>query len=391
MRQLRTRTGVCAVASDAKGASASPTPSLPAGLRAVPGLASLPVVFAALTFFPRVGPWGFLRLCRSLRAVTRVRFAASRPCARPRFRPCALAPSALPPGGWVGVPSCPCRPLPAGASAAPAAGGWWLPLVAGVLVGVRRGRLVSGFVSVSGGFSWFRPAAFRSVVASAGRFGAGRWCLPLAGAGVRSVVFGRCGRRGFRVVGCRVGFCGGLVVVGRLPARRPAVSRCRWPCVWRLGAGRLPAVAGAGRSRCPACGRWLGAGVVSAGFVAAALPPLPVLVASVSGCRSRWLVRGSRRALAVRCGSPALAALLCRRARAFGLPPLRVSARLVLLPVARVTPPSPLSLRFGGPPALSAPPSLPGLPLPVLPRGGRSSSPARRPGPAFSFKQGRLF
>ena len=34
---------------------------------------------------------------------------------------------------------------------------------------------------------------------------------------------------------------------------------------------------------------------------------------------------------------------------------------------------------------------LPGLPLPALPRGGRSSSPARRPGPAFSFKQGRLF
>lgn len=308
------------------------------------------------------------------------RFAPLRPSSLPALCARPLGPSAW--GvGWGSFLSL--SPAPGGRFRRSGGGGWWLPLVAGVLVGVRRGRLVSGFVSVSGGFSWC-GASVGSVVASAGRFGTGRWCLPLAGAGVCSVVFGRCGRRGFRVVGCRIGVCGGLVVVGRLSGGCPAVSRCRWAGLRRLGAGRLPAVAGAGRSRCPACGRWLGAGV------AVALPPLPVLVASVSGCRSRWLVRGSRRALAVRCGSPALAALLCRRARAFGLPPFRAgrSGRLVLLPAVRV---APLSQRFGGPPALSAPPSLPGLPLPVLPRGGRSHSPARRPGPAVSVRQGRLF
>lgn len=307
-------------------------------------------------------------LSRSPSPSARVRFAAqARPCPGRRGR-ASLVAVGVAAGVW------PCRSV----------------ALVGFLgfsgcVGVRCGWFLVAVVSVSGGFSWFRPAAVGSVVASAGRFGAGRWCLPLAGAGVRSVVFGRCGRRGFRVVGCRVGVCGGLVVVGRLSGGCPAVSGCGWAGLRRLGAGRLPAVAGAGRSRCPACGRWLGAGV------AVALPPLPVLVASVSGCRSRWLVRGCRRVLVVRCGSPALAALLCRRARAFGLPPLRVSARLVLLPVARVVPPSPLSLRFGGPPALSAPPSLPGLPLPVLPRGGRSHSPAHRPGPAVSLRQGRLF
>ena len=79
---------------------------------------------------------------------------------------------------------------------------------------------------------------------------------------------------------------------------------------------------------------------------------LPLLVARVAGCRSRWLVRGSRRVLAVRCASPALAALLCRRARAFGLAPCRVSARFVLLPCARVAPFSHATRRCFGPPAL---------------------------------------
>ncbi|MEI2769413.1 MAG: hypothetical protein V9G98_01270 [Candidatus Competibacter sp.] len=124
----------------------------------------------------------------------------------------------------------------------------------------------------------------------------------------------------------------------------------------------------------------------------AALPPLPLLVASVAGCRWRWLVRGCRRALAVRCSSPALAALVCRRARSFGLPPVRAgrSGRLVLLPAARVAPLSALTLRVSGPLVLSAPPALPGLPLPVLPLGGRSWSPAPRSA-AVSFRQQSLF
>jgi len=71
-------------------------------------------------------------------------------------------------------------------------------------------------------------------------------------------------------------------------------------------------------------------------------------------------VRGSRRALAVRCASPALAALVCRRARMFGLPPVRTgrSGRLVLLPVARSRRPGPLSLPLAGlpPPARAVSP-----------------------------------
>lgn len=123
---------------------------------------------------------------------------------------------------------------------------------------------------------------------------------------------------------------------------------------------------------------------------AAALPPLPVLVARWPGCRSRWLVRGSRRVLAVRCVSLALVGLLCRRARLFGLLPVRISARLVLLPAVRVAPLSALTLRLSGPLVLSAPPALPGLPLPVLPRGGRSQSLAARSS-AISFHQQSLF
>lgn len=126
------------------------------------------------------------------------------------------------------------------------------------------------------------------------------------------------------------------------------------------------------------------------------LPPLPLLVARVAGCRSRWLSRGGSRALAVRCPSAAVAARVCRRARAFGLPPVRAGRRglLVLLPAARPRGPSALAVRLSGPLALAlaAPPALPGVPLPVPPRGGRSRSPASaRPGRAVSFAQGQLF
>lgn len=123
------------------------------------------------------------------------------------------------------------------------------------------------------------------------------------------------------------------------------------------------------------------------------LPPLPVLVARWPGCRWRWLSHGGARCLAVRCPSRAVAALVCRRARGFGLPPLAAGRRglLVLLPVARPRGPSALSVRLAGPLVRAAPPSLPGVPLPVPPGGGRSCSPSRRPVPAVSFRQVRLF
>ena len=95
---------------------------------------------------------------------------------------------------------------------------------------------------------------------------------------------------------------------------------------------------------------------------------LPLLVASCAGCRRRWLARAGARCLVVRCGSPLLAAFLCRRARLFGLPPVRAgrSGRLVLLPAARVAPLL-LSARLAG------------LPAPA------------RPGRVVSLAQGELF
>ena len=325
---------------------------------------------------PRVAPGGFFALMPSAVGGCKGSLAslgASRPCARPRFRPCALAPSGAAGGGvgWGSLPSL--WPAPCGPSAAPAAVGWAALVGLRVSVGVCCGCSVACFGFRSGGF---RGAAFRS--------------LP----------------------GCALGGCCFGVFVPPFPPVAVRVCRGRAVFFFRRCVAVLPfvgsALAAASGFLCCSSGRWWLCGLAAGLPVLAAVPfwpsalagrlvvpllPLPVLVASVSGCRSRWLAHGCRRVLVVRCGSPALAAFVCRRARAFGLPPLRAgrSGRLVLLPAARVAPPSPLSLRFGGPPALSAPPLLPGLPLPVPPRGGRSSSPARRPGPAFSFKQGRLF
>ena len=311
-RQLRSRAGERAAANHADSApallaprpspklyQAAPAPSLargpgtvsgtqrkknpwlkaiPAGLRGVPALASLPVVFATLTFFPRVGPWGFVRLCRSLRAGTRVRYAASRPCARPRFRPCALAPSALPAGG-VGVPSRPCRPLPAGASAAPAAVGWAAPVGRRVALGVCCG-FFAGFVSVSGRFPWSLGAVC-AVVASSRRFRAGVRCVALAGAGVSAVVFRCCGRGGFRLCCVGVGVCCGLVGLGGVSVGGSPVPWCSWAGVWRVGSRRRSSGAPAGLSGFVAPSARLGGLAVS-------LVPLPVLVARVAGCRCRW-------------------------------------------------------------------------------------------------------
>ncbi|MDS4026123.1 MAG: hypothetical protein RKO25_03895 [Candidatus Contendobacter sp.] len=97
-------------------------------------------------------------------------------------------------------------------------------------------------------------------------------------------------------------------------------------------------------------GSLAGSVVVGAAGCAAFVPPLARLVACWPGCRARWLARGSRRALAVRAPSRALAARLVRRARLFGLTPWCAgrSGRLVLLPVARSRGPGPLSLRLAG-------------------------------------------
>ena len=275
-------------------------------------------------------------------------------------------------------------------------GGVWCPAAGGPggflwfsALGVSRGFALAGGFAVSRGVSWCAGgSAVGAVVASAGRFGAGRWGVSLARAGLGAVVLGGGGRRGLRVC-CGCGWLrGGLVGLGRFPAGGAAVRRRGGSGVRRLRAGGRPAVAAVGRSRF-ASGSRLGAG-----RLAVAIPPLPLLVARVGGCRWRWLARAGARCLAVRCSSLALAALVCRRARAFGLPPVRAgrSGRLVLLPAARPRGPSALSLRFAGPPALAPSPALPGVPLPVPSRGGRSRAPTPAcPGRAVSFAQGRLF
>ena len=248
----------------------------------------------------------------------RVRFAASRPCPGRRGR--AVAGRRGRGGGGV----------------VPAAGGrGWFPVFR-VFVGVSCGFFLFGFVAVFGAVSRvFCRAAVRALVASAGRVGAGVGCAALAGAAVGAVVFGRGCGRWVRVAGVRVGVRVGVVGLGRVPAGRSAVRRWR---VRRLGAGGRPAVAAAGRSRRVARAGGLG------GRLVVSLPPLPLLVARVGGCRWRWLVRGGARCLAVRCPSRAVAALVCRRARAFGLPPVRAGRRglLVLLPSTRVVPLVPL-------------------------------------------------
>ena len=97
-------------------------------LRAVPGLASLPFVLATLAFSPasRRGAKG--AFCPPFAAGDKGSVAAlpaARPCALALFGRPRLAPSGAGAGGvgfW--VPSLPCRPLPAGCSAAPGGGGW---------------------------------------------------------------------------------------------------------------------------------------------------------------------------------------------------------------------------------------------------------------------------
>ena len=87
---------------------------------------------------------------------SRVRFAASRPCARSslparRARPLRRCRW----GGGFGVPSRPCRPLPAGASAAPAAAGGRLPSVAGSPCGGVSWSLCLAVPASCRSFAWF--------------------------------------------------------------------------------------------------------------------------------------------------------------------------------------------------------------------------------------------
>lgn len=348
-------------------------------LRAVHGLASLPFVFASLTVFPASRQGAFCACAVRLRRATRVRslrFPASRPlhpaslpalCARPLWR-CRS-------GGGVGAVPASLWRAPGALSAAPGGGGvggsrWSLGLCGGVPWLCSRCLVLP--VSCRS-FPWrcvrpavgSRPGAVppwvcRSAVPPARC----RGLSPSRGS-ARSPP-----RPALRCLG--VGVCRCVRVFARC-ARCPVASRCR--CRFARACRR------AGRGCVPWC--LLGALRVS----------LPVLVACVGGCRWRWLVRGGARCLVVRCRSRALAVLVCRRARAFGLPPLRAgrSGRLVLLPAARPRGPSALSVRLGtGPAALSAPQSLPGVPLPVPPRGGSSCSLSRFV-PPVSLRQGRLF
>ena len=300
------------------------------------------------------------------------------PCARLGLAPWAVAALRWSPWAWRG-------------GVVPAAGGrvWCSAGLSAGCVGVCRGFVLVGWFSCAGRVARFAGGfAGRAVVALARWLRAGCGCLPLACPAVCALVFRRCGRRRFRLCCGGAGFCCGLVGLGWLSGRCPAVRRPLWAGLGCFCAGGRAAVAAARGSR-----RAPGSARLCAGL-AMRLPPLPLLVARVAGCRSRWLSRGSRRALAVRCPSAAVAALVCRRARAFGLPSVRAGRRglLVLLPAARPRGPSALAVRLSGPLALAAPPALPGVPLPVPPRGGRSRSPASaRPGRAVSFAQGQLF
>ena len=159
-----------------------------------------------------------------------------------------------------------------------------LPLVAGSAflcrVGVCCG-FFSGFVSLAGGFPWRCVAAVCAVVALARWVGAVGGCLSLACPVVVAVVFRR-GRGLWVFVGCRcVGFRVGVVGLGGVSGRCPSVPWSLRACVRCFRAGRGASVAAA-----VASGGAAAFGCVGAGLVVPLLP-LPLLVASVAGCRSR--------------------------------------------------------------------------------------------------------
>ncbi len=210
-----------------------PRTSRASRLRAVPGLASLPVVLAALACFPPHRAGGLLRLCRSLRAGARVCFAASRPCARPRFRLFALAPSGAAAGGVGWVPSCPCSPLPAGLP--PLLRRW-------VVAPVGRCRLLWGCAVAS-----FSLVSSRAVVVSRGSL-----VSPLSAPWWRSLVGSAlaAGACRWRVRSSRRSFSSAVVVVGFALSSAALAFASAWsgwvgfPLAVRRFAGRCGTVFG---------------------------------------------------------------------------------------------------------------------------------------------------
>lgn len=331
---------------------------------------------------------GARRLALSMRSLG----GRARPCARlglapaRRVGPVALAPFGAGPGGrgvgWsLPVPLAGSRPAFRRSRRRWAGGSW----VLWCFLGVSCGRLL---------FRSFRVvrAAFRSFrVRALGRFRPGRFVPPL---GARPLW-----RRRGRAV--RFGPCCGCVRAVVVPPPAPRVSRLRGAS--RAARGGRPAVVGrfrpgraAARAGSPGwrfappgrrvrrslrCGRLVVAGllaVFAAGLPAACFArPAPGLPGVV------W----------VACPSRLAAGGASRRARWLGLRVLACGPRgagwLVAVALPLAPRPCPLSRRLaefapGGAPAL------PGLPLPVPPRGGFSRSPSRSI-PAVSFHQGRLF
>ena len=132
----------------------------------------------------------------------------------------------------------------------------------GLVCGVCCGWfLLSRFVPRCRRAAW-ASSALGSLVASAGWFGAGRWGLPLARAGIWAGVL-RCRGRGRVLVArrrCRVRV--GLVGLGGFPAGRSALCRRGGSGVRGFRAGGRPAVCPAVASSGAARSGGLGAGVV---------------------------------------------------------------------------------------------------------------------------------
>lgn len=190
-------------------------------------------------------------MCRSRRLAQQGPVAALPPrfAGPPLVRGSASGPVRSPPparalGGGVGaVPARPCGPLPAGASAAPAAVGWAAPVGRRVCVSVSCGGVLWLFLWFRLARWWFPVALRRRCLRRGGARSLGRRCrrVPVAG------VSGR--RRGrFPARSWSVGF-------RRLPLRR--FSRRRGRAGWGFRSLSVGSVVAAGlcsvfpcRSRC---------------------------------------------------------------------------------------------------------------------------------------------
>jgi hypothetical protein len=262
------------------------------------------------------------------------------------------------------------------------AGGSWF---AGFFLEVLRGRfLVRSFR--------FRRVAFRAVwFGSLGGFRPGRFVPPLGACPVR-----RRGGGSFRLVGWRWRvrpFVGAALAARLSRGCGSPGSRRGWRAalLGGLGSGFAAALAGSARWRvsppcrglCGAVRRWR---VVVPGLLAVFAAGLP------AACRVRP-APGLAGVLFVACPWRSAALAVARRARWFGLRVLACGPRgpgwLVAVALPLVARPCPVSRRLGAF-APGGAPALPGLPLPVPPRGGFSRSPLRS-APAVSLRQGHLF